>query len=331
MSTLRAYYVLTVGTGMGFTQFLPENLPDLHTLAALYHHSQHLTRLHKWAASYHHSHSLIHHEGTVIPLNAALQGYSLHCFISLPTVPVATSQVNSQQFRGSTIDTIAAQVKRNLDPYPTNDFVRRELIRQGSSGMLAGTLSGRINRTKLRKQRLDISTSRSMSPIGGRTISYPTTYTIILLKNVRECKKVKRTSMDFLRYKSRRMVVDVTFTENSPAHHMQKIQESFAHIPYTDTPHSWRLLEPAGDILVTLQASPTGHVLRGLGPTYAGWRTIYISREMTSPDVRNWTWQDVYNFPADPGVFMYPMFLEVGACANLAWWWPLEVEDDGWA
>ena len=203
MSTLRAYYVLTVGTGMGFTQFLLENLPDLHTLAALYHHSQHLTRLHKWAASYHHSHSLIHHEGTVIPLNAALQGYSLHCFISLPTVPAATSQVNSQQFRGSTIDTIAAQVKRNLDPYPTNDFVRRELIRQGSSGMLAGTLSGRINRMKLRKQRLDISTSRSMSPIGGRTISYPTTYMIILLKNVRECKKVKRTSMDFLRYKSR--------------------------------------------------------------------------------------------------------------------------------
>ena len=50
---------------------------------------------------------------------------------------------------------------------------------------------------------------------------------------------------------------------------------------------------------------------------------------MTSPDVRNWTWQDVYDFPADPGVFMYPMFLEVGACANLAWWWPLEVEDDG--
>ena len=89
---------------------------------------------------------------------------------------------------------------------------------------------------------------------------------------------------------------------------MQKIQESFAHISYTDTPHSWRLLEPAGDILVTLQVSPTGHVLRGLGPTYAGWRTIYISREMTSPDVRNWTWQDVYNFPADPGVFMYPCF-----------------------
>ena len=107
------------------------------------------------------------------------------------------------------------------------------------------------------------------------------------------------------------MVVDITFMENLPAHHMQKVQESFTHILYTDTPHSWRLLEPAGDILVTLQASPTGHVLRGLGPTYAGRRTIYISREMTSPDVRNWTWQDVYNFLADLGVFILLMFLEV--------------------
>jgi len=136
--------------------------------------------------------------------------------------------------------------------------------------MLAGTLSGQINCMKLHKQRLDISTSRSMSPIGGCTISYPTTYTIILLKNVRECKKVKRTSMDFLRYKSRRMVVDVTFTENSPAHHMQKIQESFAHILYTNILHSWCLFEPAGDILVTLQVSLTRHVLHGLRPTYAG-------------------------------------------------------------
>ena len=49
---------------------------------------------------------------------------------------------------------------------------------------------------------------------------------------------------------------------------MQKIQESFAHIPYTDTLHSWRLLEPAGDILVTLQASPTEHILHDLGSTY---------------------------------------------------------------
>ena len=36
------------------------------------------------------------------------------------------------------MEAITAQVHQNIEPYPTNNFVRRELIRQGSHGTLSG-------------------------------------------------------------------------------------------------------------------------------------------------------------------------------------------------
>ena len=36
------------------------------------------------------------------------------------------------------MEAITAQVHQNIEPYPTNDFVHRELIRQGSHETLSG-------------------------------------------------------------------------------------------------------------------------------------------------------------------------------------------------
>ena len=195
------------------------------------------------------------------------------------------------------MEAITVQVRQNIEPYPTNDFVRRELIRQGSHG----TLSGRINRGRSHITGRQQALSRSVSPIGNRVLTYPTTYIIILLKDLVLCRKVRRSSNNYLRYLCRRMVVEVTFLENTPAHHMAKISEAFAHIPHNGVPHTWRILMPAGDRLVNLQGEPTGHALRHLGGTSSGQRHIFIAREQTE-DTVEWTWADIYRFPKASGM-----------------------------
>ena len=117
------------------------------------------------------------------------------------------------------MEAITAQVRQNIEPYPTNDFVRREVNRQGSHR----NLSGRINRGRSHITGRQQVLSRSVSPIGNRVLTYPTTYTIILLKDLVLCHKVRRSSNNYLRYLCKYMVVEVTFLKNIPAHHMAKI------------------------------------------------------------------------------------------------------------
>src|SRR5437763_13383331 len=130
------------------------------------------------------------------------------------------------------------------------------MFRQGTGRISrrGASLSGRTPSPHTRQ-------SRQASPIGARALRFPWSCEVVLLKELMSRKKLRRTSDDYLRYLSRYMVKTVTFLEESETHHKSTITSAF-----NDTLQgtSWKMLRPAGSILVEFTDEINGRAMRTL-------------------------------------------------------------------